>query len=60
LIKTICTLDQESTVIILSTETEHKQLALDAGADAFANLSKPPRDLLAIINEMVLARHLEQ
>jgi len=60
LIKTICTLDQDTTLIVLSAESEHQQLALEAGADAFANIGKPPRDLVAIINEMVLTRYFEQ
>ena len=52
LIKTIGTLDRKSVVVVLSADSDHQQPALDAGADAFVNISDPPRVLLAVINNL--------
>ena len=51
-IKTIGTLDRKSVVVVLSANSDHQQPALDAGADAFVNISDPPRVLLAVINNL--------
>ena len=57
LIKTICALDQNLTIITLSAEIDHMGSALEAGADAFVNMGDPPRELLTTINELFKAKH---
>ena len=53
LIKTIGALDQKSAVVVLSAESDHRQSALDAGADAFVNIGDPPKELLVTINKIL-------
>ena len=53
LIKTICTLDPDTTLIIISAEAEHRQPAIDAGAYAFSSMADPPRQLMTMIEELV-------
>jgi DNA-binding NarL/FixJ family response regulator len=60
LIKTICNLDQDTSLIVLSPKSEHQQLALEAGADHFVNISQPPRELQNIINNIVQSGNLDQ
>ena len=59
LIKTICAGDQKLTTIVLSAESDHQQIALDAGAAAFVNIGNPPRELLATINELYRTKQLD-
>ena len=51
LIKTISALDRKSAVIAMSVESDHQQVAMDSGADAFVNLGDPPSELLVTINK---------
>ena len=59
LIKTICTLDEDLAVIALSTEADHRQAALDAGAGAFVRIGEPPSQLLTQINKLICERELD-
>jgi hypothetical protein len=52
LINTIGSLEQKLKVVVLSPESEHKQAALNAGADAFVNIGDPPNGLLTIIDNL--------
>lgn len=52
LIKTIGALDQKTTIIVLSSEYDHQQSALNAGADAIVNIGDPPKELLVTINKI--------
>ena len=52
IIKTICALDQKTLLVVLGTEPTHQQKALEAGADAFVNVSNPPEELLLTINQI--------
>lgn len=49
LINTIKSLAIKPLVIVLSPDSEHRQEALDARADAFVDTSKPPKELLGVI-----------
>ena len=59
LIKTICESDKKLTTIVLSAESDHQQIALDAGAAAFVNIGNPPKELLATINELYRTKQLD-
>ena len=60
LINTISSLDRKIVVIVLSTESDHHQAAIDAGANAFVNTADPPRELLITINELLNLKQLEK
>ena len=60
LIKTMCAHEQELTIITLSAESDHQQIALDAGADAFINLGDSPRVLLTVIDELIQAKESDE
>lgn len=52
LIKAMRALNQNHIVIVLSAENDHQSTALDAGADGFVNMGKPPQELLKTIHEL--------
>ena len=52
LIQAMRALDQKHFVIVLSTNTDHREAALDAGADGFVNIGNPPHELLETIHKL--------
>lgn len=53
LINSISAIENNPSIIILSTEDNNKQAALDAGSDGYVNISHPPRLLADEINKVV-------
>ena len=51
LIKTISSLDQKTTLIVLSAKSDHMQVAMESGADSYVDISNPPGELLVTINK---------
>ena len=52
LIKTVCELNQNLKVILLTANSDHKQAAIDAGADAYVNIGDSPTVLLETIKNL--------
>ena len=53
LINSISAIENNPSIITLSTDDNNKQAAVDAGSDGFVNISHPPRLLADEINKVV-------
>ena len=56
LIKAISALEDHSAIIVLSVVADHRCASIEAGADAFVDISEPPGKLLVVINETLKVR----
>ena len=56
LIEAISALECLSAIIILSIDADNRSASIEAGADAFVDISEPPGKLLVAINETLKLR----
>ena len=60
LINVISTSNQDTGIVVLSSEPAVQAEAMDAGADAFVNTSDPPRELMKIVGELTKSKKIFQ